>query len=1080
MRVLYTIGLFIFLLLQFFQLSAQQGFVVRGKISDGVDKQPIIGGNVIEYDEQKRIVRGTTTDVNGNFVLKTSGPDVTIFVSFIGYKSQEFKLNSQSVLNIELTPENIGLDEITVVHVVESDPLTNLSQRDMTSSRVKVDMAAIKSLGVVSAEESLQGQVAGLDIQSLSGDPGKGSSIVIRGLSSLGGAKPLIVVDGIPQDIKFDTTFDLSSADQQDIGDLVNIAPQDIKSIEVLKDAASAAVWGSKGANGVLLIETYRGRKGKTRFDYQAKFTLNIQPPAIPMLNGDEYIMMQLEQLQNANGIFEIPPEIAYDRDFVDFYNYTANTDWVGAITQKGTINDQYLSITGGGEKTRFFTSINYQKNKGTTINTSLDRLSTRINLDYNASEKLLFTTNFSYTNSLLGDNYVIRANLGEGSRNVNIREMAYVKAPNMSIMEYDPQGSLTGEYFTPIYSYQGDGTDYFNPVAVGKLSSNDIGENQINNSFVLTYRILNWLRFRETISFLYLNSKRKIFLPYNAIGADWLDTKKNEATETNSTNTKIMTRSQLIFAPKLGDDHSLSGILMWETDAQRGEFHTLRSNRGPSIDIQDPAANAPINYLGSGSSLSRSIGAMASLNYKYKDTYIASFNLRADGSSRFGASRRWGKFPSLSLGWRFSSEPWMKNYAFLSEGMLSVSYGQTGREPSSPYDRHAIYNTANPNQYITDPIIIPLQVQLANLKWQTVSSWNLKLDVSFFNNNLNVTGEVYRKITEDLLWKSYSIPGSSGYSSLKWYNGGELDNRGWELFMRAKLLQVDKMLWTFNFNISRNINSFLSFPQNFNNEVATTIGNGQYPRRANIGEPVGSFYGFRYLGVWPSDEDVVALTKEGDILRDVNGTPIPLSYLGTYKFQGGDAIYEDVNHDGVIDLLDVVYLGDSNPDFIGGFGSVFKWKNFSLSANFHYRLGYEIVNEVAMMTEGMLNKKNHSKAVLHRWRRQGQNEKGMLPRAYMDHPANNLGSDRYVEKGDYVRLSSLVLNYSMDQEFCKKIGVRSIELGVNVRRLFTITNYSGQDPEVPQTGDDPFWFGTDNARTPVPKAYTINFDIGF
>ena len=540
------------------------------------------------------------------------------------------------------------------------------------------------------------------------------------------------------------------------------------------------------------------------------------------------------------------------------------------------------------------------------------------------------------------------------------------------------------------------------------------------------------------------------------------------------------MTRSQLIFAPRLGKNHSLSGILMWETDAQNGEFHTLRSNRGPSVDIQDPAANAPINYLGSGSSLSRSIGALNSLNYKYRDTYIASFNLRVDGSSRFGSNRRWGVFPSASLGWRFTGEPWMKSLTFLNEGMLSASYGQTGREPTTPYDRHAIYNTANPNQYITDPIILPLQVQLSNLKWQTVSSWNLKLDLSFLNNDLNVTGEVYQKLTEDLLWRTYAIPSSSGYSSLKWFNGGELDNRGWEFFIRGNVLKLENSLLTFNFNISRNINSFLSFPQNFNNEVATTIGNGQYPRRANINEPIGSFYGFRYLGVWPSDKDVVALTKEGNILRDVNGNPVPLTYLGTYRFQGGDAIYEDINHDGVIDLLDVVYLGDSNPDFIGGFGSMFKWKNLTLSANFHYRLGFEIVNEVAMNTEGMLDKNNQSKAVLHRWRRQGQDEPGMLPSAYMDHPANNLGSDRYVESGDYLRLSNLVFNYSVDRKIVQRLNMRSVNVALNIRRLFTVTNYSGQDPEIPQSGDDPFWFGTDKARTPVPKAYTLSIDIGF
>ncbi len=536
MKIFFSIGILAVLLLQFSELKSQDRIIVRGKIVDASDQQPVIGATVTEYDDFRRIINGTITDVNGNYVLNASSADATIMVSYIGYKSQEFKLGSRTSVNIELESESIEIEEVAVVHVVENNPITNIAQRDMTSSRVKVDMSAFKSLGAVSAEENLQGQVAGLDIQSLSGGPGKGSSIVIRGLSSLGGAKPLIVVDGIPQDIKVDATFDFGSADQEDIGDLVNIAPQDIKSIEVLKDAA-LHLSGDPKVQMVYCLLKLTGAEREKLFLITNETDAQCQPPAIPMLNGDEYIMMQLEQLQNASGLFEVPPEIAYDKDFVDYYNYTANTDWVNAITQNGFINDQYLNISGGGEKTRFFTSVNYQKNNGTTINTSLTRLSTRVNLDYDVSQKIQFSTNFSYSNSVLKDNFVLRANLSDGARNVNIREMAYMKAPNMSIMEYDYLGQPTGEYFTPIYSYQGDGTDYFNPVAVGELSSNDVGENQMLTSFVLTYKITNWLRFRETISFQYLNAKGKDSCPTMPLGqTGWTGEKMRPQRQTPQT----------------------------------------------------------------------------------------------------------------------------------------------------------------------------------------------------------------------------------------------------------------------------------------------------------------------------------------------------------------------------------------------------------------------------------------------------------------------------------------------------------------------------------------------------------------
>jgi len=318
------------------------------------------------------------------------------------------------------------------------------------------------------------------------------------------------------------------------------------------------------------------------------------------------------------------------------------------------------------------------------------------------------------------------------------------------------------------------------------------------------------------------------------------------------------------------------------------------------------------------------------------------------------------------------------------------------------------------------------------------------------------------------------------GHQTLRWLNGGKLENKGWELYISGSPIKRENFSVNLSFNISQNLNTFLEFPDNFNNEVATTIGNGTYPRRASIGEPIGSFYGFRYLGVWPSTESVVASNADGTPILDANGNSVPLSYTGTYTFQGGDAKYEDLNHDGIIDLNDVVYLGDSNPNFFGGLGGGLNWKDFRLSFQFLYRTGFQIVNEVAMRTEGMLDRNNQSKAVLHRWRVEGQDEENMLPRAYMGHQANNLGSDRYVEDGDFIRLNNLSFKYSLNPQIIKKIKLNSLDIAFTARKLLTLTAYTGQDPEIPQDSSDPFWFGTDRARTPTPKFYTLSIAIGF
>jgi len=1057
----------------------QDKFTLRGRVLDKETGESVIGCNVIEYDKDKRVVSGTITDVNGYYTLGVRNANAIIMFSFIGYDALEVPLDARTTLNVEMEAASFELEEIVIIAEVDNDPLTNVSRRDITSSRVKVDMSDATHIGAVSADEALQGKVSGLDILS-SGDPGSGSQIVIRGMGSLGNSQPLIVIDGVPQSRGFGSGFDFGSADQEDIGNLINIAPQDIKSIEVLKDAASAAQWGTNGADGVLIIKTHRGRKGKTRFDYQGKYTYNIQPPAIPMLSGDEYIMLQLEEWHNSQGVFEIPPEIAYDPDYVDFYNYSVNTNWVEAVTQTGSINEQYLKVSGGGEKTGYFASVNLHRNEGTTINTGLKRFTTRVNLDYNVSRKIRFSANFSYANSIKEGNYIFN----EWSNNpVNIRNMAYRKAPNMAIWEYDESGIPTGEYFTPIRSYQGIGTNYFNPVAIGKLSVNDYDDNSVGSSFILNYNIISWLRFQQLVSYSYSDRKSNKFVPYNAIGADWLDWLNNFSTEQNSSNTQLLSRSQLFFSPRLGETHFVSGMLMAELTQQEGEWSGTQGHNGPSPVLQDPAGNPPISWIGSGTSEDRTVGFMGNLNYKLKDRYIASINMRVDGSSRFGRNNRWGLFPSLSAGWRFSEERWLQGMEFLSDAKLRFSWGITGKQPGRPYDRHAVYNTpsgSTGSQYLEKPIIVPQQIQLSNLKWQSISSSNLGLDLSMFRERLNLTAELYTKLTEDLLWSRYDIPLSSGYRNLKQFNGGSLQNQGWELFISTVVYRTQYWNINLNFNIAQNFNTFMEFPDNFNNEVDVTVGNEEYPRRADIGQPIGSFYGFRFQGVWPSNESVVVTDENGQIRTDANGDPIPLSYKGIYKFSGGDARYEDVNHDGNIDLFDVVYLGDSNPDFMGGFGTSAQWRGFKLNLHFHYRVGFQIVNEIAMKSEGMNSRDNQSTAVLHRWRAKGQDEPGLLPRAYLGHPANNLGSDRFVEDGDFLRLGNMTFIYSLNRELCRKLRLNSVDIAFTMRRVMTLTRYSGQDPEISAVMTDPFWFGTDRARTPPPKTYTLSIAFSF
>jgi TonB-linked SusC/RagA family outer membrane protein len=1063
----------------FVDVMAQGSHVIRGRVVDKNDGEPVIGGTIAEIDSESRIIGGTATDINGDFVYSMRSRDNMLRISVIGYNAIEMSPVFDQPMKVEMVSTAAEIDEVTVTAQRQSSQgLTNIDDRDKASSSVKIELVEMQEVGITSAADALQGRISGLDIISASGDPGAGSQIVIRGLSSIGNNQPLIVIDGIPQG-SVSSDIDLSSADQEDISNMINIALQDIKSIEVLKDAGATAIYGSRGADGVLLIETRTGKMGKVKFEYQYKNSLNIQPPPIPMLNGDEYVILQLEQLHNARGNFDLPREIAYDPDYVDFYNYSANTDWLQAITQNGVTHDHYFSLSGGGDKTRYAASFSWVDEGGTTINTRSKRFSTRINLDYILSKKLMYSILFSYTTNNVDRNVQV----GDW----NLREMAYIKAPNMSIEEFDELGNPTGEYFNPITSYQGSGDRYYNPVAVGELGTNNRIEHSLENTFRLRYTIFDWLRFRQTVSFQYNGHKQNVFLPYNALGVDWLHWQVNLAEESNNISSNIRTESQFIFnAPTDVDIHDISGAFSWVTTNSDYEWVNLQANRTPSVNVQDPAVNAQINWLGSGSGRSRELGAVFNLNYKYRDRYMLQLISRADANSAFGINSRWGLFTGVSAGWRFSSEPFLDWVDWLGESRLRFSWGTAGRPPSDPYVRFALYETTGSGSYVGNPTIVPSRIQLDNLRWENVESYNAGFNINLFKDRLYIETDFYTKTTTDILfggtrsWEGYNIPYSSGYEKLIFFNGGEMKNMGWELMLNGTAIRKRDMSLSFYFNTSRNINRFTELPENFNNERSTSISNGEYPRRVVEGEPIGSFFGFKYLGVYPSDADAIARDSDENPILDAEGKVVPMTYMGTYTFKGGDAIYSDENNDGKIDLNDVVYIGDSNPDYIGGFGTSFKYKNFDASVGFHYRIGFDIINEVAIKTEGMNDRNNQSKAVLHRWRVQGQNEPNMLPRAYENHPANNLGSDRYVEAGDYLRLNNVKIGYQLPKNLCDMLHVDRMNFALSARRLLTFTNYSGQDPEIGQDASDPFWIGVDKARTPPSRMYTISLSVFF
>jgi TonB-linked SusC/RagA family outer membrane protein len=1057
---------------------SQTAVTVKGKVADKSNSLPLIGVTVIEVNQDNRILNGTTSDINGNFTLVISNSAPLIRISYIGYKTISLRPLPNDFLNIILEEDMQHLQEVIVTAESKKvDGLNPVSRRDLTGSIDDIDMEALEDVKVSNIGLALQGRSSNVDITMASGDPGAGMSIRIRGTASISGSnEPLIVVDGVPFETNLDQNFDFAGATQEQFSGLLNITPEDILDIQILKDASATAVWGSRGANGVILIETKRGTKGKNTFEYLYKLSINRKPRPIPLLDGYSYSMLQLEELFNA-GITEVPPELEYNKENEDYYNYSQNTNWVDAITKTGVSHEHTLSMSGGGENALYRFSVGYLDQTGTTIGTKYNRLTSRFNLDYNVSSKLVFSGDFSYT---FGHNRMSYPGTTYGQDNSGVywntvRSVAYVKAPNMSIYEFDDEGNRTGQYFTPEVNFQGQGYEWINPVAMAQEASSEQKDHRIRTKLSLRYKVFKDLIFTSFVAYDLNNQPSSQFLPYHATGSNWTSTYVNLSSGMDYQNSSLETQSQLTYTLSK-DKFRLTTMAAFSlTDSKGGWYYGSTSNT-PSVYIDNYMQPAPVYWIGDNNSENRMAAFLGFVHFSFLDRYLVQFNMRREGSSLFGYNYRWGTFPSLSFAYRISSEEFMKKFKHINDLKIRFSYGVNGNQPYTNYGYFSRYSTNG--QYIDMPVVIPQSLQLDNFRWEKNAQSNFGIDLSGFENRVNVQFDVYNQNSKDLIWEGLSLPSTSGFSQIT-RNWGSMNNHGWEFSTDVMVMEKENLKVSLNVNVARNVNEIREIPENFDFERGNEAANGQYASRAQIGNAIGTFYGFKYLGVYPTDGDAVGIDANGSTLMDLNGNPIYMRYGNSdgYRFRGGDAIYEDINHDGLINQLDIVKIGDSNPDFFGGFGPRLQYKNFTLSLFFHYRMGYDIVNRTKMSNENMYSRNNQSVSVLNRWRKPGDITD--IPRALYNQGYNWLGSDRFVEDGSFLRFKSASLSYNL-VEFSKKLKLTELKLNFLIYNLYTWTNYTGVDPEVPLISTDPFFIGEDRSVTPPPKDFIISMSVKF
>ncbi len=1071
-------------------VNAQSAMIIQGKIISNLDKEALIGVSVAEIDINNRVMTGTTTDINGHYVLKVKNPKNSLSIQYVGFEKQIVKINSKNVINVVLDDKSYLKEGVEVVaSKKQSQGGYSIPQREIGTAMQTISAKEFEGLQVSSVDEALQGRIAGLDIVSNSGDPGSGTSMRIRGVTSINGnSQPLIVVNGVPYEAQVDPNFDFANSNQEQYASMLSINPDDILEITVLKDAAASAIWGSKGANGVLMITTKKGTSGPTHLEYSYRFTRTVQPQGLNMLNGGDFTMLMKQayfnpkQDRTASDI----DEYNYDPNFPDYQNYNNNINWVNEVAQVGNINDHYVTLSGGGERATYRVSGGYFDQTGTVIGQRLRRISSRAYLEYQVSDRIKFISEFSLTNS---DNY----------RNYeNLLSIAYRKMPNVSIYAQDANGVNTNtSYNIPVTStLSSDQRNLKNPIALANLATNRLQSFRILPTFRMQYDLLDpqksMLRYSMYVSFDINNSKTTMFLPQEVSNFVWNTSGVNRAENYDSENLTIYTDANIAWQPKFEDkDHSLLLYGSFQTNFGNSASQGIVTYSLPSAEAIDASGTG---YLASAYSSHypwRSAAYMLRGHYAYKSRYIIDGTFRMDGSTKFGAANKWGNFPGISLKYIFSDEPFMASAKkdWLSMLAFRPAWGVSGNQPGAEYLHFSRYETYG--TYADNIAIKPATLRLSNLKWETTTSFNYGIDLGLFDDKYVFDINFYKKQTKDLLFSNVQIPASSGFGSESYINGGTMNNNGWEInFYANRFIKTKDFSIDFKFNLANYTNTLVELDQrlldSYNGDF--NYGNGSYLTRVQEGNSFGSIYGFRYKGVYKYDQyssdhtnAPVAKDAQGNVITDRDGNPKPVwfNYYGKnggtpYKFRGGDAIYEDVNHDGSIDELDIVYLGNSNPKINGGFGPSFRYKNLTCTMFFNFRYGNKIINAARMAAENMYFDNNQSIAVNWRWRKDG--DETQMPRALHNWGYNWLGSDRYVEDGSFLRFKYLTFNYSVPPKLLKKFSVNKLSLYLTFNNLICWSKYTGVDPEV---GYGSIGLSTDNSQTPRSKDFTLGVTVG-
>lgn len=1050
-RILSSLGLILFSVS--FVLAQ---VLVKGTVKDNLG-EGVPGASV----QVKGTSQGTITDLDGKFAFSVPNKNAIIVISFIGYVTVEQKVDTQKPMVITLREDTKTLDEVVVVGYQE------VRKRDLTGSVAKANMNDVLTAPVASFDQALGGRVAGVNVTSGEGMPGGTMNIVIRGNNSLTQENsPLFVIDGFPvEDTSASSTLN----------------PSDIESIDFLKDASATAIYGARGANGVVIVTTKKGKVGRAQLTYDGSFGVQHITRTIPMMDAYEFVKLQNEMYPTVVAgsylmNYEGKQWTLEDYRNIDQYN------WQDEIFQTAWQQSHTLRLTGGTEGVRYNASLSYYDQDGTLLETGYKRMQGRMNTVVRRGKlNMSLTTNYSRS---IQTGSTPSATSYSGMNNLFYSVWGYrpVTSPDTPLSFL--MDSATDNAVDSSNDYR------FNPILSLK---NEYRKNYINNlqmNGFAEYEVINGLKVKVSAGYTYDARKNDQFNNSKTRYGGPTSTDKVNAQVTRSERLTWLNENTVTYQTNIKKKHfinALAGITFQNSDYEAYAFRTthIPNESLGMAGMSEGQASTSSSAKSSWSMLSY----LGRINYNYKSKYYATASFRVDGSSKFNKNNRFGYFPSASLAWTFTEEEFMKPIkSILSNGKLRFSWGLTGNNRIGEYDYYQLlsvlksrigsYTATNSipsgvypfENDATNAGTVPISLQNKNLKWETTEQWNLGVDLSFFDERIGLTMDIYRKNTRDLLLAA-QLPYSSGfYNATK--NIGKVRNDGLEISLNTLNIKTRDFQWSSNFNISFNKNKVLALSEN-QTALMTAVQfdqnyNGQSSYIAKIGLPMGLMYGYVYEGTYKYDD----FNKSGNSYSLKSSVP---HFSTENNTQPGMPKYADLNGDGVVDSNDRTIIGRGLPVHTGGLTNDFTYKGIDLSIFFQWSYGNDIMNANRLFFESSNNRSrelNQYASYTNRWT--ADNPTSDIPAA-TNSSSNRVISSRIIEDGSFLRLKNVTIGYTFPSQMTKKWKIDKARIYVAAQNLWTWTGYSGYDPEV-SVRNSALTPGLDYSS--YPRAYSVSFGV--